>query len=83
MWGRLSDVYGRRRLWLAAMLLFLAGAAGSLTSQELIQLTVSRFAQGLGVGAVFALGPALIGDLYSTPERVKRQSVLVAAFGFG
>ncbi len=83
LWSRLSDVYGRRRLWLAAMLLFLAGAAGSLTSQELIQLTVSRFAQGLGVGAVFALGPALIGDLYSTPERVKRQSVLVAAFGSG
>ena len=81
LWGKLSDAFGRRRLWLAALLLFLAGSIGSLTSQELIQLTTSRIAQGLGVGAILALGPALIGDLYPPAERAKWQGPLVAVFG--
>ena len=83
LWGKLSDVYGRRRTWLAAMALFLAGAAGTATSQELIQLTISRLAQGLGVGAIFALGPALIGGLYPPSERAKRQGAFVAVLWLG
>lgn len=81
LWGKLSDAFGRRRLWLAALLLFLAGSVGSLTSQELVQLTVSRITQGLGVGGILALGPALIGDLYPPSERPKWQSGLIAMYG--
>ncbi len=83
LWGRLSDLSGRRRLWLVGLALFTAASAGSLTSQELIQLTISRFVQGLGVGAIFALGPALIGDLYPPEGRAKWQGVLAGAFGMG
>ena len=83
LWGKLSDVYGRRRLWLAGMILILAGSAGSATSQELIQLTISRLAQGLGVGAIFALGPALIGGLYPPSERAKRQGTVLAILWLG
>ncbi|MDE2989929.1 MAG: MFS transporter [Chloroflexota bacterium] len=83
LWGKLSDVYGRRRLWLVGLALFTAASAGSLTSQELIQLTISRFLQGLGVGAIFALGPALIGDLNPPSSRAKWQGALVALLGVG
>ena len=83
LWGKLSDVFGRRRLWLVAMVLILAGSAGSATSQELIQLTISRLAQGLGVGAIFALGPSLIGGLYPPSERAKRQGVTMAVLWLG
>lgn len=83
LWGKLSDVFGRRRLWLAAMVLILTGSAGSATSQELIQLTISRLAQGFGVGAIFALGPAMIGGLYPPSERAKRQGVIVAVLWLG
>lgn len=83
LWGKLSDVFGRRRLWLAGMILILAGSAGSATSQELIQLTISRLAQGLGVGAIFALGPALIGGLYPPAERAKRHGTIVAVLWLG
>ena len=83
LWGKLSDLCGRRRLWLVGLALFTAASAGSLTSQELIQLTISRFVQGLGVGAIFALGPALIGGLYPPEGRAKWQGVLAGAFGMG
>ncbi len=83
LWGKLSDIFGRRRLWLAGLVLILAGSAGSATSQELIQLTISRLAQGLGVGAIFALGPALIGGLYPPAERAKRHGTILAVLWLG
>ena len=83
LWGRLSDLFGRRRAWLAGMLLFVAGSASAAYSEDLLQFAISRSIQGLGVGAIFALGPALIGDLYAPSQRAKWLGVLAAVFGLG
>ena len=83
LWGKLSDVFGRRRAWLAGMLLFVAGSASAAYSEDLLQFAISRSLQGLGVGAIFALGPALIGDLYAPSQRAKWLGVLAAVFGLG
>ena len=83
LWGKLSDIHGRRRAWLAGLLLFMVGTVGALTSQELIQFTISRLAGALGVGAIFALGPALIGGMHPPAERAKWQGALAAALGLG
>lgn len=81
VWGKLSDIYGRRRLWLAGLALFMTGSAIAGASQEMVQLIVSRGVQGLGAGALMALGPALIGDLFPPSERAKWQGALAAMFG--
>ncbi len=81
VWGKLSDTHGRRRLWLTGLGLFMAGSAIAGASQEMIQLIVSRGLQGLGAGALMALGPALIGDLFPPSERPKWQGALMALFG--
>ena len=81
VWGKLSDTYGRRRLWLTGLCLFMTGSAIAGASQEMVQLILSRGVQGLGAGALMALGPALIGDLFPPSERPKWQGALMALFG--
>src|SRR5207344_1923818 len=52
LWGRLSDLYGRRRLYLAAIVLFLSGSMLAGVSQTMLQLVLFRFLQGLGAGGL-------------------------------
>ena len=81
VWGKLSDVYGQRRLWLGGLVLFMTGSAVAGASQEMVQLILSRGVQGLGAGALMALGPALIASLFPPSERAKWQGALMALFG--
>ena len=85
LWGKLSDVYGRRRLWLVGLLLFMAGSVGLGTIDEQFpaQFHLAGLVQSLGTGAVAVLGPALIGDLYPPSERAKRHGLLATALGLG
>ncbi len=85
VWGKLSDVYGRRGLWLAGVLLFMAGSAGSGIAEELFpaQFPLAGLAHALGAGAIGVLGAAFIGDLYQPSERAKWHGVLAAAVGLG
>lgn len=83
LWGKLSDIYGRRRLWLVGLLLFIAGSIGLGTNNEAFQAQfhLAGLVTSLGTAAVVVLGPALIGDLYPPSERAKWHGVLAAAFG--
>ncbi len=83
LWGKLSDLYGRRRLWLVGVALFMAGSAGFGAFWELVptEFLLAVVVQPFGVGAICVLGPALIGDLYPPSERAKWHGVLAAAFG--
>ena len=81
VWGKLSDVYGRRPLWLGALALFMLGAAVAGASQEMVQLSAGRILQGFGSGSLLALGPALIGDLLPPRERAQWLSLWVALIG--
>lgn len=81
IWGRLSDLYGRRRLYLIGVAVFLAGSALSGAAQSMTQLIVFRAIQGLGAGAVIPLAMTIIGELYSVEERARVQALFSGVWG--
>ena len=81
IYGKLSDLYGRKPLLLAGISLFLIGSALSGLSQEMWQLILFRGIQGLGAGSLFPISLAIIGDLFTPAERGKYQGVFGAVFG--
>src|SRR5438876_2602589 len=81
IYGKLSDIYGRRVFFIGGMVLFLIGSALAGTSQNMNQLIIYRFIQGLGAGGMMPIALAIIGDLFSPAERGKWQGLFVAVFG--
>jgi EmrB/QacA subfamily drug resistance transporter len=81
IYGKLSDVYGRKWPLMAGVALFLAGSLLSGLSQDMSQLVAARALQGLGAGATFPISIAIIGDLFSARERGKYQGLFGAVFG--
>ena len=81
IWGRLSDLYGRRRMYLAGITIFLVGSmmAGAATSMTL--LVVARAIQGLGAGAIIPLSMTIVGELYSLQERARTQALFSGVWG--
>jgi MFS family permease len=81
IYGKLSDMYGRKPLLLTGVGLFLIGSALAGLSQTIEQLILFRGIQGLGAGALFPIALATIGDLYSAKERGRYQGLFGAVFG--
>ena len=81
IWGRLSDLYGRRRLYLAGIAVFVAGSALSGAATSMTQLIVFRAIQGLGAGAVIPLSMTIVGELYSLEERARTQALFSGVWG--
>jgi EmrB/QacA subfamily drug resistance transporter len=81
IWGRLSDLYGRRRMYLIGVTVFLVGSVFSGLSQSMVQLIVARAVQGLGAGAIIPLSMTIIGELYTLAERAKTQAVFSGVWG--
>jgi EmrB/QacA subfamily drug resistance transporter len=81
IYGKLSDIYGRRIFFLGGMVIFLVGSALSGTSQNMTQLILYRAIQGLGAGALMPIAQAIIGDIFPPAERGKWQGLFVAVFG--
>src|ERR1019366_2413398 len=81
IYGKLSDLYGRRPLLLIGISLFLVGSALSGLSQTMWQPILFRGIQGLGAGALFPIALAVIGDLFTPAERGKYQGLFGAVFG--
>jgi EmrB/QacA subfamily drug resistance transporter len=81
VYGKLSDVFGRRPMLLIGVVLFLVGSALSGISQSMGQLIAFRGVQGLGAGALFPISLAIIGDLFSPQERGRYQGLFGAVFG--
>ena len=81
IWGKLSDIYGRRTFFILGMVIFLVGSALAGTSQNMTQLIIYRGVQGLGAGAMMPIAMAIIGDLFPPAERGKWQGLIVAVFG--
>src|SRR5579859_5503676 len=75
IYGKLSDIYGRRLFFIGGMVIFLAGSALAGTSQNMNQLIIYRFIQGLGAGGMMPIALAIIGDLFSPAERGKWQGL--------
>ena len=80
-WGKLSDLYGRKPLFIIGIVMFLIGSALSGLSQDMGQLIFFRGLQGIGAGSLFPIALAIIGDLFSPAERGKYQGLFGAVFG--
>jgi EmrB/QacA subfamily drug resistance transporter len=81
LYGKLSDVYGRRPFFLLAIVLFMAGAVVSGLAPTMTVLILGRALQGLGAGGLIPLAMAVIGDLIAPRERGKWQGLTGAVFG--
>ena len=81
IYGKLSDLFGRRPIFIWAIGLFVASSVFAGLSQEMWQFVVARGLQGLGGGAVFPIALAVIADLYPPEERAKYGALFGAVFG--
>src|SRR5438876_2069419 len=81
IYGKLSDLFGRRPVLLFAVAVFLVGSLFAGFSREMWQLVGLRAVQGLGAGALFPVALAVIGDMFDAAERGKYQGLVGAVFG--
>ncbi len=81
VWGRLSDLFGRRRVFLGGLTLFLTGSALSGLSQDMVQLIAFRMLQGLGAGSLMTIGMTIIGELFVLERRAKMQGYISGVWG--
>src|SRR5664279_2934360 len=82
IYGRLADVYGRRRILMGATLVFLLGAVACALARSMPQLIVARGLQGLGAGGLIPIALTVTGDLYSLEERARVQAFFSGVWGF-
>ncbi len=81
LYGKLGDIYGRKRIFQAAIVIFLVGSMLCGLSQNMAQLVSFRALQGLGAGGLMVGAQAIIGDLVSPRERGKYMGYFGAVFG--
>ena len=81
LYGKLSDLFGRRPIFLFGIGVFMLGSLLAGLSQEMWQLVAARGVQGLGAGALFPIALAVIGDLFAPSERGRYQGLFGAVFG--
>lgn len=81
IFGKLSDIFGRKPIFMIGILTFLTGSTLSGFSTSMTMLIVSRFIQGVGAGALMPIATTIIGDIYSKQERAKIQGYLSSVWG--
>ncbi|HVA92640.1 MAG TPA: MDR family MFS transporter [Chloroflexota bacterium] len=81
LYGKLSDLYGRKPFFLLAISIFIVGSAASSFSTSMYMLAAFRAFQGLGAGGLFSMALAIMGDIVSPRERARYQGYFLAVFG--
>ncbi len=81
LYGKISDLYGRKKIFLGAIVVFLLGSALSGLAQSMNQLIAFRALQGLGAGGLIVLATTIIGDIVPPRDRGKYQGLFGAVFG--
>ena len=79
--GKLADLYGRRRIYIAGLVIFMIGSVLCGTSANMLQLIIYRAVQGIGGGIMMPLAMTIIGDIFPLEERGKWQGLMGAVFG--
>src|SRR3954454_14422615 len=80
-WGKLSDIYGRKPIFMIGITIFLIGSALSGLSQNMATLILFRGIQGVGAGSLFPVALSIIGDMFTPKERGRNQGLFGAVFG--
>ncbi|MDQ0351806.1 EmrB/QacA subfamily drug resistance transporter [Alkalibacillus filiformis] len=81
IYGKLSDVYGRRPFYLFGLIVFAIGSVLAGLAESMMWLIVARAIQGIGAGAMMTMPNATIGDIFNPKERGKWMGVLGIVFG--
>ncbi len=81
LYGKLSDLYGRRTVYRTAIVIFLIGSVLAGAAQSMLQLVGARAVQGLGGGGLISLAMAIVGDVIPPRERGRYQGYFGAVFG--
>jgi EmrB/QacA subfamily drug resistance transporter len=80
LFGKLSDIYGRKRLFMLAIVIFVAGSALCGLATSMYELAGFRAFQGVGAGGIMPLALAVIGDIIPPRERARYQGYMMAVF---
>jgi EmrB/QacA subfamily drug resistance transporter len=80
IYGKLGDIFGRRRLFLIAILIFVVGSALSALSGSMLELAGWRALQGIGAGGLFSLAITVLSDIVAPRERARYQGYFLAVF---
>nr|WP_207400653.1 MFS transporter [Actinomadura roseirufa] len=81
LWGKLSDIFGRKLMFQSALLLFVVASVAAGLSQNIGQLIAARAFQGLGVGGLSALAQVILGDVVEPRQRGRYAGFMGAVFG--
>jgi EmrB/QacA subfamily drug resistance transporter len=80
LYGKLSDIYGRKPLFLTAISIFIVGSVTCTFAQSMYQLAAFRALQGIGAGGLFSLALTILGDIVPPRERARYQGMFLAVF---
>ena len=81
IFGKLSDMYGRKRFYIFGLSIFLIGSALCGIAQDIVQLSIFRAIQGIGGGALLPIAFTIVFDLFPPEKRGKMTGLLGAVFG--
>jgi EmrB/QacA subfamily drug resistance transporter len=81
LYGKLSDIYGRRKLYSSAMALFLLGSVWCGLANSMTSLIFARALQGIGAGGIMPLAFILIGEMFTLEQRAKMQGLFSGVWG--
>jgi EmrB/QacA subfamily drug resistance transporter len=82
IYGRLADIHGRKRVFVAGSSLFLVGSAACGFTWSMASLVLFRIVQGLGAGCIQSLATTIVGDIYGASERARVQGWLSTVWAF-
>ena len=81
LYGKISDLYGRKRIYIISMVLFMLGSVLCAQARTMDQLILFRAIQGLGAGGVLPLAFIIVGQLFSFEQRAKMQGLFSGVWG--
>lgn len=82
LYGKIGDLYGRKRVYQTAIVIFVVGSVLSGVAQSMGQLIAFRALQGIGAGGLMATAQAIVGDIVAPRQRGKYQGYISAVFAF-
>ncbi len=81
LYGKLGDIFGRRRLFIFAIIVFVVGSVAGAFSNTMFELAAWRAFQGIGAGGLFTLSLTILADIVPPRERARYQGMFMAVFG--